>query len=334
MFLRDDLLSASPFASPITLRLLFRHMQQAQHYKSSSSRDTQAIAGVRLRTGCGGFVQCSLIIITLVLGGVSATAQSRWQAPMPLEAANTPADEYAPAWCFPERRLVFTQERKKRARLMSMQNPSSTDATVPIQEITIPDLPPTAQVSYASWSAAGDMLYCAFRSTGKGRVINVMERSFVNSVWGPSRFVAECASDDFNGQVTISPDGSTMVFASDRDGGVGKLDLWMCKKSGSVWDSPVHMGELLNSAENEITPFLASSDTLYFAGDGFGGRGGYDVYRTVLVSGEWQSPVPMDVCNTPFDDSDFCVLPDGTAVFASTRPGGKGGLDLYWCKKK
>jgi hypothetical protein len=215
-----------------------------------------------------------------------------------------------------------------------MLSPSSTDATDRIKEVTIPDLPPTAQLSYASWSAAGDMLYCAFRSTGKGRVINVMERSFVNSVWGPSRFVAECASDDFNGHVTISPDGTTMVFASDRDGGVGKLDLWMCKKSGSVWDSPVHMGELLNSAENEITPFLASSDTLYFAGDGFGGRGGYDVYRAVLVSGEWQSPVPMDVCNTPFDDSDFCVLPDGTAVFASTRPGGKGGLDLYWCKKK
>jgi hypothetical protein len=305
-----------------------------QNTLSSNTSEPHVGASARVRTGPCVVLCCALAVVALTLGNASAFAQERWQAPLPLDVANTSADEYAPAWCYPEQRLVFTQERKKRARLMSMLSPSSTDATDRIKEVTIPDLPPTAQLSYASWSAAGDMLYCAFRSTGKGRVINVMERSFVNSVWGPSRFVAECASDDFNGQVTISPDGSTMVFASDRDGGVGKLDLWMCKKSGSVWDSPVHMGELLNSPENEITPFLASSDTLYFASDGFGGRGGYDVYRTVLVSGEWQSPVPMDVCNTPFDDSDFSILPDGTAVFASNRTGGKGGLDLYWCKKK
>ena len=96
----------------------------------------------------------------------------------------------------------------------------------------------------------------------------------------------------------------------------------------------MHLGDLLNSAENEITPFLAGDDTLYFASNGFGGKGGYDVYVTIKVSGEWQPPVPVESINTSYNESDFVVLPGAAAVFASDRPGGKGGLDLYSVSKK
>lgn len=267
-------------------------------------------------------------VVVLVSAATMLRAQDVWERPVTLVEINGPGDDYAPAWNHADGVLVFTQERSGRAGLYAV------DGRWHMESVVIPDLTVGAQISYASWSRTGIMVFSAFRKSNKGSVINLMSRSMANSVWGPVNFIPECISDEFTGHASISPSGLTMVFASDREGGLGKLDLWMCKRSGAVWDTPVHMGELLNSAENEITPFLVSDDTLYFAGDGFGGRGGYDVYRTTLVSGEWQPPVPVDDINTSFNESDFVILPSGTALFASDRPGGKGGLDLYSSKKK
>ncbi|MFM8568083.1 MAG: hypothetical protein ACKOB6_00535 [Candidatus Kapaibacterium sp.] len=257
---------------------------------------------------------------------------------MNMTALNGLGDEYAPAWSHHDALLVYTQVRAGRAGLMAVGMANgvavSERTSDPPKIYTVPDMPMGAQVSNATWSREGTMVYSAFRRTGKGSVINIMERTFTNGVWSSARFLPECLADAFTGHATISPSGQTMVFTSDREGGIGKLDLWSCKKSGAVWDAPVHMGEFLNSEVNEISPFLVSDDTLYFASDGFGGRGGFDVYSTTLLSGEWQPPVPVDEINTSYDESDFVILPTGMAVFASDRPGGKGGTDLYSCRKK
>jgi hypothetical protein len=95
-----------------------------------------------------------------------------------------------------------------------------------------------------------------------------------------------------------------------------------------TWSPPVFISEL-NTSGNEITPFLLSEDTLFFASNGQGGPGGYDIFYSVKSKGLWQKPFPLSGLNTEYNESDFILLANSTAIFSSDRPGGKGGLDLW-----
>ena len=132
----------------------------------------------------------------------------------------------------------------------------------------------------------------------------------------------------------VSPDGTRLVFASDKPGS-SQLDFWVAERTTErTWSEPVLLSPLINSAANEITPFFVSNDSLIYASNGYGGKGGYDLFLSVYRSGAWQEPQPLEWLNSEFDDSDATMLPDGTIVFASNRPGGQGGLDLYIARKR
>ncbi|MCS7170647.1 MAG: hypothetical protein NZ949_08520, partial [Candidatus Kapabacteria bacterium] len=137
------------------------------------------------------------------------------------------------------------------------------------------------------------------------------------------------AEEAFTAHPTISPDGMTMVFASDRAGGQGGTDLWICYRSDDGhWTAPESM-RLLNSPGNEITPFLATADTLFFASNGHGGAGGYDLFMSVRRwDGQWQPPEPLVDLNTEADESDFSPLPFARgALFVRNSPG--EGLNIF-----
>ncbi|MBL7999844.1 MAG: PD40 domain-containing protein [Candidatus Kapabacteria bacterium] len=120
---------------------------------------------------------------------------------------------------------------------------------------------------------------------------------------------------------TLSPDGTMLVFCSDRTGGEGGTDLWISTFSNGQWNIPINAGTELNSNANEITPCFLGNDSLLFASNGFGGKGGYDLYITIRKAGEWLPPTPLLHLNSVFDESDPCVLPDGRIIFASNRNG-------------
>lgn len=81
------------------------------------------------------------------------------------------------------------------------------------------------------------------------------------------------------GNATISRDGSVLVFASDMPGGEGMSDLWMCKREGDSWGTPVHLGNKINTNQRDNFPWLDKDGNLYFASDGgIQGIGGYDIY--------------------------------------------------------
>lgn len=105
------------------------------------------------------------------------------------------------------------------------------------------------------------------------------------------------------------------------------------RRDDLTWSDPTTLGRIINSSGDEITPHFVTSDTLFFASNGIGGKGGFDVFYSVFRDGAWQEPVPMDALNTEFDESDCARLEDGSYVFASNRPGGAGGLDLWISRK-
>ena len=130
---------------------------------------------------------------------------------------------------------------------------------------------------------------------------------------------------------TLSKDGNTIVFSSDKPGGKGKMDLYMAYFDGSDWKSVVNLGAQINTASNEVFPFLLNDTLLIFSSERVGGLGGLDLYVSVLENGSWtQAQLLPKPLNTAFDDLGMIVRENGkSGYFSSNRLGGKGGDDIY-----
>jgi len=70
---------------------------------------------------------------------------------------------------------------------------------------------------------------------------------------------------------TISSDGNTMYFVSDRPGGFGGLDIYVTRRDANgKWQKAVNMGPAINTPGNEKSPFIhTDSQTLYFSSSSF-----------------------------------------------------------------
>jgi outer membrane protein OmpA-like peptidoglycan-associated protein len=133
---------------------------------------------------------------------------------------------------------------------------------------------------------------------------------------------------------SITPDGKTIYFASDRQGGHGGLDVYRTQMlpNGS-WSSPVNLGPEINSKADEDAPFIhPDQKTLFFTSNGHNSMGGRDIFKSRLVKNKWTSPENMGYpINTTANDNYFTLIADGTrGYFSSDRKGGAGGQDIYY----
>jgi len=132
---------------------------------------------------------------------------------------------------------------------------------------------------------------------------------------------------------TITEDGSTMYFASDRPGGFGGMDIYKVTQTNGDWTQPENCGPSINSAGNEVFPFITSEGDLAFSSNGQPGMGGLDVYvarEKITGSNNWDRIVNA---GTPFnsikDDFGFYMNKDNTSGFvSSSRVGGENNDDI------
>lgn len=249
-----------------------------------------------------------------------------YDAPVAMVQFNSESDEYAPFPVEKSDELYLTTERFGRAQIVitSLSNP----ANVTLAPGTLNRR--TGHSSFLSMSTNGEIFSVGYffygRQVWPGIISVVRDGESLNT----GHSIVEFNGEFFTSHPSVSPDGTRIVFSSNRAGGRGRLDLWYAERMPEGgWNAPVNISEAINSEENEITPFFVTNDTLLYASNGYGGKGGYDIFLTVLRNGDWTEPVPLDWVNSEFDDTDCVMLKDGTCIFASNRPGGKGGLDLY-----
>lgn len=90
----------------------------------------------------------------------------------------------------------------------------------------------------------------------------------------------------------ISPDGNLLLFDSDRPGGKGSRDIWMARKVDNRWQQPVTLGSPVNTAAEEVQPFLTQDgETLFFAGDARNKEVDHVIYRCRRKpAGGWTEP--------------------------------------------
>jgi len=158
----------------------------------------------------------------------------------------------------------------------------------------------------------------------------------VNGDWSPIKSVSDKINLPYSweSQPSISADGRTLFFVSDRQGGFGGYDIYRSiKNEKGEWGTPINMGPGINSKGNEKSPFIhPDGRTLYFSSDGWMGLGGYDIfYSRMNDNGTWSKPKNLGYpINSPDDEVGFFVSTDGSkGFFASNKYNGKGGWDLY-----
>lgn len=130
----------------------------------------------------------------------------------------------------------------------------------------------------------------------------------------------------YESHAAISSDGAKLYFTSNREGGLGELDLWMSEKDNTGdWGIPANLGNVVNTPYNEESPFISGDGTtLTFSSEGHSSMGGYDIFLSKLAAGQWTSPVNIGYpLSTTDDNIGFQPFKGGAYGFYSIMTGYK-----------
>ncbi len=126
-------------------------------------------------------------------------------------------------------------------------------------------------------------------------------------------------------QPTLAPDGSALVFVSNRPLAEGDAkhpggNLWRVERRGDDWGEPVHLPSVVNRGASIWGPSLAADGSLYFM-DRVDGKGPFKLWRAQAKSGTWLAPVLQSFGDATTQDVDPTVAPDESfIVFSSKHP--------------
>ena len=137
---------------------------------------------------------------------------------------------------------------------------------------------------------------------------------------------------------SVSSDGATLYFASDKIGGYGNFDIYSAPidENGSVGEA-TNMGQKLNTEGQEMFPFISSNNTLYFSSNGHLGLGGLDVFFSKIVDGKVGPVRNIGIpINGNADDFAFSINEENEEGFVSSNrlvDGENMSDDIYAIKK-
>ena len=131
---------------------------------------------------------------------------------------------------------------------------------------------------------------------------------------------------------TISRDGKILLFASDREGGKGDIDIWASFKENGVWGMPINVEEI-NTVGIDYTPMFTENNDITFSTNGRGERGrkDFDIYYAKYdsINRKWLNPTMFGFpINTEFDETGATIY-NNRIFLSSNRRGGCGGRDIY-----
>ena len=252
------------------------------------------------------------------------------------EHFNTPASEYAPAYY--QKGLAYTSNAAERfvpAHRIMWNKERFTDIYT-VQEDNKGDLRVTGKLpsplnsrlndGAATFNAVYDEIFFTRNNKHckKHDQLQILTSKLNGAEWSRPKVLSFEMPGANYAHPSLSPDGNTLYFSSDiSTSGYGGMDIYMVKRNGDKWDSPVNLGPQVNTSGNETFPFIAGDSSLYFTSDGLPGYGGMDLFHAKYKEGKFLKPDNMGVdFNSAKDDLSMIVdTKNRTGYFASNRDG-------------
>jgi len=251
------------------------------------------------------------------------------------DSINTSDLEYFPSLTIDGKKLIFTKRiRNKESFYESDRVNGNWGKAFPlVGKINSPDYNVGAQ----NISQDGEWLVftgCDFPQ-GQGSCDIYISYLTKNGWSEPQNLGRNVNSEFWESTPSLSPDKRDLYFSSNRTGGFGGKDIWVCHRTETGrWSEPENLGPDINTSGDESTPFIhADNQTLYFNSNGLSCYSEKpDLFVTrKLADGKWGKPENLGYpINTIDDEGSMIVDADGkTAYYSSDKIDTKGGLDIY-----
>ncbi len=255
---------------------------------------------------------------------------------------NSEYDDHSPVTNISETKMVFTSKRKG-----STGNLKTTDGQY-FEDIYISHKSDgkwgkPEKISYnintmeheasIALSVDGDELFIYKDDVGEGG--NLYRSFYENEDWSKPEKLGSNINTEFDeGHATISPDGRTLYFTSNRRGGYGGFDIYYVNRlPDGQWGLAQNLGQDINTKYDEGGPFIhQDGTTLYFSSKGYNSIGGYDLFYTIMKDdGTFSKPENLGYpINTINDDVFYILSADGKrAYYSSEKDDSYGGKDIY-----
>ncbi len=185
-----------------------------------------------------------------------------------------------------------------------------------------------------SISPDGNQMYIYRNNQNSAGDIFVASYDIHEDEWrAPMKLPKPINTSYFESSVSITSDGETLYFISERPEGKGQGDIYVATKgSGDSWNKPKNLGEVINTELDEKFVFIhPNGKTLYFASNGHQTLGSYDIFRSEFVNGQWSIPVNLGYpINTVNEESTFSLTSNNKTLFIAAEYGDAlGERDIY-----
>jgi outer membrane protein OmpA-like peptidoglycan-associated protein/Tol biopolymer transport system component len=187
-----------------------------------------------------------------------------------------------------------------------------------------------------SLSSDGSYMFFAAcdRSEGLGSCDIYFSRNNGERWSKPVNLQSPVNTPGWESQPSISSDGKTLFFSSNRPGGMGGKDIWFSRLNDqNKWQDPVNPGSSVNTSGDEMSPFIHfDGRTLYFASDGREGMGGFDIFVTRLNSDStWSVAENLGYpINTYNDEMGLVIESQGKKAYFSSVRDLANGKDIFF----
>ncbi len=184
-------------------------------------------------------------------------------------------------------------------------------------------------------SADGQWFYftACGRKDGKGKCDIYKTKKIGNRWQKPINLGAPVNTGAWESQPSVSADGRTLYFVSERGGSKGEMDIWVSHlQDNGKWTNPQNLGDSINTAGKEMSPFIhPDGKTLYFTSNAHIGFGDQDIFVSRMNNkGEWSKPKNLGYpINTKGNERGIALNNKGDLAYISTQRGGKKDLDIY-----
>jgi len=258
-----------------------------------------------------------------------------------MKGINTPRAEYSPV--YEDGKLFFTSSRSNNKIYKATGTPFSNIYSVKTKgaKIDSATIKPLSDVindnnvndGSVTFSPDGKTMVFAKGNSGKKKGtydVNLYTSRYRNGEWTEPKQLNINKLNSFDSSPAFSRDGKTLYFASNRSGGIGGTDIYSARKSARGRYSKVkNLGSTINTAGNEMFPYISDDGHMYLSSDGHPGFGGLDLFYAKRSNGKTTIENMGTSINSNADDFGLYLFKPDRGFFTSNRSGGQGDDDIY-----